>query len=95
MDRDLVLAGLLIISVGWTLLGVAPWPTPMDAAFVARMDNRVVGSAALEVYADGALLRSVAVTSTRRMATGRLSDHRIPFRMTGCRSLDHQPRVAM
>lgn len=26
MDRDLVLAGLLIISVGITLLGVAPWP---------------------------------------------------------------------
>jgi amino-acid N-acetyltransferase len=32
-------------------------------AVVARRDHRVVGSAALEVYADGALLRSVAVAS--------------------------------
>lgn len=30
-------------------------------AVVARQDGRIVGSAALEVYADGALLRSVAV----------------------------------
>ena len=30
---------------------------------VARADGRIVGSAALEVYRDGALLRSVAVTS--------------------------------
>lgn len=30
-------------------------------ALVARQDGRVVGSAALEVYAEGALLRSVAV----------------------------------
>jgi len=36
----------------------------MEAAFVARMNGRVVGSAALELYAGGALLRSVAVTST-------------------------------
>ena len=33
----------------------------LDTALVARADGRVVGSAALEVYADGALLRSVAV----------------------------------
>jgi amino-acid N-acetyltransferase len=33
------------------------WPTTI----VARDGNRIVGSAALEVYADGALLRSVAV----------------------------------
>ena len=32
-----------------------------DTTFVARRGTRVVGSAALEVYADGALLRSVAV----------------------------------
>lgn len=29
---------------------------------VARQDGRIVGSAALEIYPDGALLRSVAVT---------------------------------
>ena len=33
---------------------------------VARQEGRVVGSAALEVYPDGALLRSVAVTSRLR-----------------------------
>jgi amino-acid N-acetyltransferase len=33
---------------------------------VAREDGRVVGVAALEVYADGALLRSVAVRETLR-----------------------------
>jgi amino-acid N-acetyltransferase len=31
---------------------------------VARQDGRLVGSAALEMYADGALLRSVAVEPT-------------------------------
>jgi amino-acid N-acetyltransferase len=35
----------------------------LDTTFVARQDGRIVGSAALEVYADGALLRSVAVVS--------------------------------
>jgi amino-acid N-acetyltransferase len=38
----------------------------LDAAFVAREDGRVVGSAALELYADGGLLRSVAVDAERR-----------------------------
>jgi amino-acid N-acetyltransferase len=33
----------------------------IDTALVARRDDHVVGCAALEVYADGALLRSVAV----------------------------------
>ena len=40
----------------------------MKTAFVARQDGRVVGNAALEIYADGALLRSVAVASTLRGA---------------------------
>ena len=35
-------------------------------AFVARRDGRIVGSAALEVYDDGALLRSVAVDADAR-----------------------------
>ena len=33
----------------------------LSTTFVARVDGRIVGAAALEVYADGALLRSVAV----------------------------------
>jgi phosphinothricin acetyltransferase len=38
----------------------------LHTAFVARQDDRVVGSAALEIYADGALLRSVAVAAPVR-----------------------------
>jgi amino-acid N-acetyltransferase len=38
----------------------------IQTTLVARKEGRVVGSAALEVYADGALLRSVAVTSSLR-----------------------------
>lgn len=40
------------------------WPTTL----VARCDGRVVGSAALELYGSGALLRSVAVDATLRGA---------------------------
>jgi N-acetylglutamate synthase-like GNAT family acetyltransferase len=40
----------------------------LDAAFVARDGDRVVGSAAIEIYADGGLLRSVAVDADRRGA---------------------------
>ena len=35
----------------------------LNTALVARREGRIVGSAALEVYPDGALLRSVAVAS--------------------------------
>jgi amino-acid N-acetyltransferase len=38
----------------------------LSHALVAREQNRVVGSAALEIYDDGALLRSVAVDPGRR-----------------------------
>ena len=39
---------------------------------VARLDGRIVGSAALEMYADGALLRSVAVAAPlQRQGLGR------------------------
>jgi amino-acid N-acetyltransferase len=38
----------------------------MGTAIVARSDDGVVGSAALEVYDDGALLRSVAVDAALR-----------------------------
>src|SRR4030095_11085735 len=40
----------------------------INTAIMARLDGRVVGCAALEVYPDGALLRSVAVDAG---ATGR------------------------
>ena len=39
-----------------------------DHAFVARAGNRIVGCAALEMYDDGALLRSVAVDAEYRGA---------------------------
>jgi amino-acid N-acetyltransferase len=38
----------------------------LDTVLVARLDDRVVACAALEVYADGALLRSVAVEEALR-----------------------------
>ena len=38
---------------------------------IARLDQRIVGTAALEIYADGALLRSVAVSAgVRRRGLG-------------------------
>ena len=40
----------------------------LDAALVARDGNRIVGSAAIEIYADGGLLRSVAVDADHRGA---------------------------
>lgn len=38
----------------------------LDAAFVARDDDAIVGCSALEIYADGALLRSVVVAPAAR-----------------------------
>ena len=38
----------------------------IDAAIVARDESRIVGCAALEIYPDGALLRSVAVDVAAR-----------------------------
>ena len=35
-----------------------------DALLVARLDGRIVGAAGLELYADGALLRSVVVDTS-------------------------------
>ena len=40
----------------------------VDHAFVARAGNRIVGCAALELYEDGALLRSLAVDAEHRGA---------------------------
>ena len=49
-----------------TLLADSDLPTEgfvehLHSAIVARHDGRIIGCAALELYADGALLRSVAV----------------------------------
>ena len=38
----------------------------MSSAIAARQNGEIVGSAVLEIYADGALLRSVAVENRRR-----------------------------
>ena len=58
----------------------------LDAAFVARDGDRVVGSAAIEVYADGGLLRSVAVDADRRGA-------RLGERLTAAAIEDAQRRA--
>jgi amino-acid N-acetyltransferase len=48
----------------------------LATTLVARQDGRIVGSAALEIYADGALLRSVAVAPAlqRRHLGGALTE---------------------
>lgn len=38
MDRELVLGGLLIITVGLTLFGAAPWPTRIHPTRNARWE---------------------------------------------------------
>src|ERR1044071_1886844 len=47
-------------------LPLAGLQTHFHHAFVARVGNRIVGIAALEMYRDGALLRSVAVDAEHR-----------------------------
>lgn len=60
-DRDAVLA-LLVESD----LPTAGLPEHLGTTVIARRDDQVVGSSALELYADGALLRSVAVSHQER-----------------------------
>jgi amino-acid N-acetyltransferase len=60
-DRDAVLA--LLAAEGLPTAGLLEH---FDAAIVARCAGEVVGSAALELYEDGALLRSVAVAARMR-----------------------------
>ena len=60
---DLVAVLALLEQSALPTAGVAEH---LSHAFVARDGNRVVGSAALEIYAEGALLRSVAVDADRR-----------------------------
>ena len=66
-DRDAVMA--LLTAQGLPLDGLADH---FDTAVVARQGSRIVGSAALEMYEEGALLRSVAVDpSVRSIGLGR------------------------
>ena len=58
----------------------------LDAAFVARDGDRIVGSAAIEVYEDGGLLRSVAVDADCRGAG-------LGGRLTAAAIEDAQPRA--
>lgn len=57
-------------------LPLAGVPDHVDTLVVARDDGRIVGAAAVELYADGALLRSVVVdTPAQRKGLGhRLTD---------------------
>lgn len=65
-DRDLAAVRALLQQVGLPLDGVEAL---LDTTLVAREAGEVVGSAALELYGDGALLRSVAV-NPRRQGSG-------------------------
>lgn len=60
-DREHVLR--LVSESGLPLDGLAEH---LESAIVARIDDRVVGCAALEIYPDGVLLRSVAVAPSSR-----------------------------
>jgi len=53
-----------------------------DTAIVARDENRIVGCAALEVYRDGALLRSVAVEAKDHGLGTRLTESAIDLAAT-------------
>jgi amino-acid N-acetyltransferase len=60
-DEPAILA--LLNASGLPLDGAADC---LSSAFVAREGERIVGVAALEIYADGGLLRSMAVASSAR-----------------------------
>ena len=59
-------AGALLALMERAQLPTEELTSHLDAAFVARDGERVVGSAAIELYADGGLLRSVAVDEEHR-----------------------------
>src|SRR5262245_20978859 len=61
-------AGALLALMERAQLPTAGLASHLEAAFVARDGDRVVGSAAIEVYEDGGLLRSVAVDAGCRGA---------------------------
>jgi amino-acid N-acetyltransferase len=70
-DRDLPEIRLLLERLNLPLAGV---DEHLRTMLVAREDGQIVGTAALELYAEGALLRSVAVDSGRQ---GRQLGHRL------------------
>ena len=59
-------AGALLALMERAHLPTDDLASHLDAAFVAREGDRIVGSVAIEIYADGGLLRSVAVDADRR-----------------------------
>jgi amino-acid N-acetyltransferase len=60
-DAEAVLA--LIVQNGLPVDGLR---AHLETTLVAREDGRIVGTAALELYADGTLLRSVAVAADKQ-----------------------------
>lgn len=60
---DLAAITALLKASRLPLAGIESWT---DSTIVARRDAKIVGCAALELYGDAALLRSVAVDSTLR-----------------------------
>jgi amino-acid N-acetyltransferase len=71
-SADLLAVRALLEHHGLPLAGV---DEHVDTMIVARDESRIVGAAALELYADGALLRSVAVHPSAQ-------GHRIGHRLT-------------
>ena len=59
-------AGALLALMDRAHLPTDDLASHLDAAFVAREGDRIIGSVAIEIYADGGLLRSVAVDADRR-----------------------------
>ncbi|HWN84363.1 MAG TPA: arsenic resistance N-acetyltransferase ArsN2 [Vicinamibacterales bacterium] len=59
-------AGALLALMERAHLPTDDLASHLDAAFVAREGDRIIGSVAIEIYADGGLLRSVAVDADRR-----------------------------
>jgi amino-acid N-acetyltransferase len=62
-SQDLAEIEALLAANRLPIAGVKDW---MESALVARAGSRTIGCAALEVYASGVLLRSVAVESAWR-----------------------------
>ncbi len=60
-DAEAILA--LVVQNGLPIDGLREH---LETTLVAREDGRIVGTAALELYADGTLLRSVAVASEKQ-----------------------------
>ena len=70
-DRDLPTVRRLLESLGLPLDGI---DDHVGTLLVAREDGQIVGTAGLEMYADAALLRSVAVDPTQQ---GRRIGHQL------------------